>query len=537
MTGWASRMRQRARVDALPWLAVTSVFAAAVLATSANLLSFRHYARWDWTRDELYSPSAATLETLDSIREPVEVISLLARTDPAFLSVQQLMQTYGTRCRQLRLSFMDPDANPGAFLALQEELGLRAGRAQDGSVLTEAALVVRRGLHHWFVAPDDLVSREEGSGRVQPEVERALTRALQNVLSDERPVVCFSSGHDEISTDDVSPTGLADLARELESGGRSLKTVALDGPHPAALDGCRLLVLAAPDEPLARETARHIGRYLSSGGSVLALATAGLDERGHVDDRGLSPLLEAAGLVARREVVIEVDPQRVLPGGFGETFVATPLAHEVTRGLLRRGQAELGVVATLALPLDSLHIYDAKPLLVTSTRAFSTSSLSSMVDRGELPRAPSSTDSSAPGQKRTPAVSSTVAWAVELPLAEGAPSVRHPRLVVAPASIAFARNWREPQWAGTRRFAEGAIAWLLAQPLLASIPEKPSRATGLVLTQGQLDSVALLSLLGLPFAAGAVGGVVQWRRRRQPRAVSRKLPQPPPPETHIEEDS
>ncbi len=504
------------------WLGATGVFFAALLAATSNLLVARHYQRWDWTKDALYTPSQATLDTLAAIREPVEIISLLPRADVTFLSVEQTLQACGARSRLLRLSFIDPDTNPGAFLSLQEELGLRAGRSEEGTPLSEVALIVRRGSHHWLVSPEELVIHEEGTEEARPAVEQALIHALQNVLVDERPVVCFSSGHDEISTDDVSPTGLAELARQLESGGKTVKTVGLGGPHPESLAGCRLVVLAAPDEPLSSLASKHVADYLLSGGSVLVLATAGLDERGHVDQRGLGPLLETAGLTAESRVVIEADPQRVLTGSFGETFVAQPLPHDVTRALFRRGEAELGVVATLALPITSKQLFDAKPLLTASEHAYSTSSLSSMVERGELPTPPARPQDTDPSQPHEGAP--RVAWAVELPARDGQTAKRHPRLIVAPASVGFGRNWRESQWAGTRRFAEGALAWLLEQPVPLSVPERPDRRVGLSLTEGELQRVALWVLLWMPGAALGLGGLVLYLRRRHP---NRKPPAPP----------
>ena len=127
------------------WLMAGGVLAAGVIAVCVNVLTHRFYKRWDWTESGLYTLSQATLQTLHSLADPVEVIVFLSASDPLNLSVQHMLSAYGAETKLLRPRYVDPDRSPAEFLALQKEYGINAGKTEDGRVITDASLVIARG--------------------------------------------------------------------------------------------------------------------------------------------------------------------------------------------------------------------------------------------------------------------------------------------------------------------------------------------------------------------------------------------------------
>src|SRR5690606_27673565 len=91
---------------------------------------------------------------------------------------------------------------------------------------------------------------------------------------------------------------------------------------------------------------------------------------------------------------------------------------------------------------------------------------------------------------------------------------RHGRLlVVGTPSVFWSSTWQEPALVGTRRFVESAVAWLSADKPLVSVPEKPSQAAGLALSEEGMSEVREYVLLYLPLTMAAVGALIVWGRR------------------------
>ena len=101
-------------------LSIAGVFAAAVILVCANIVVNRFYARWDWTSSGLYTLSQATLETLHSLDDPIEVIVFLSASDPLTASVRHMLTNYGAETTQLKPRYVDPDRDPAEFLALHQ---------------------------------------------------------------------------------------------------------------------------------------------------------------------------------------------------------------------------------------------------------------------------------------------------------------------------------------------------------------------------------------------------------------------------------
>lgn len=479
----------------LPWAGVVG---AALLLINVNVLGARWYQRWDVTPDRLYSLSQPTRELLRELHEPVDVSVLLSKGDPLLVSVRQLLAAYGAETQQLRLHYVDPDRSPAEFLAVQQKYQILAGKAEDGRIVTDAAIVVARGDQHWFVTAEELVRFDEESGRSQPALEQALSSALANVRGTEKAKLCFSTGHREPTLDDVGPQGLSELRQRLQKSNFEPTSVDASSPR-VSYAGCAAVLVVTPELEFGADDAKRLGEYLSQGGSALLLLAPTIGEDRTVHPSGLEPVLAPLGIELTRDVVLEQDDAQRLPSGSGELFFAKLRPHAVTRGILHENDKLSSRV--LVVQSRSLQVTGgASILLESSERALSIRELDALTSPDR--------------RAGLPAHSLALAAARELPAPAGTKTPRGSRLFVSGASnLAWNRNFQDPTLYGNRRLLENAVSWLAARPSMISVPEKSTREVGLSLSEESLGEVLRYVLLLMPGSAALIGVFVMVRRR------------------------
>ena len=493
------------------------VAAAIVIAVFANVLAARHYRRWDWTAEGLYTLSRVTEETLTSLSAPVDVWVLSSEAEPITLTLRHLLTNYRAKSDRLALHFIDPDSNPAELFAAQQKLGIVTGKSENGHVVTDATVIIVRGDRKHYIGADELVHIDQGAEmRIRPQVEKVLTAGLREVLAGAPVSICVTSGHGEPSIDSGGDDGMAPLVQRLTKSNFRVTTLLplpeLEGKDPIA--ECALVIVAAPKLRLSKADVERLRLQLLAGGNVLVVTGPMPDDaqKGFVS-LGLEPLLAAGGLVLRQELVFERDPERRASAGQGEMFLATLLDHPSTTALRIAGDAvPIVVVEASALePLASAAIKPV-PLLETSEKAFGMANVFAWADTGKAPE-PGPDDRHGPLQ---------LGYAVELPKTR--PDAAHGARLVALSSASFlaGRNWSNPQLQGGAFLVEGVVSWLASKTVVLDIPDKRGRPpVGLQITEDVLQTVLLEVVVALPLAILAVGVLIRWRRNAS-EAASRK---------------
>ncbi|HEY5241065.1 MAG TPA: GldG family protein, partial [Polyangiaceae bacterium] len=421
---------------------LAGVVAAVVLAFVVNMLADRHFTRWDWTQDKRWSLSPATLETLHSLEQPVEVWAITGSGDSLQQSIKELLASYQAASSRIEVHFIDPDRDVAQLVALQARFGLEAGRTDDGRVATDAVIVVATGDKHWFLTPQDLFEQADDV-HVKPREERALTRAIRSVLGGEKARLCFTAGHGELSLepDHDDREGLGALRDLFEKNNYELTTVDLTVPgahEPFA--GCAVAIIAGMRAPFAPEEANRLRTWLMLGGSLLA-AVGPLDPTGAtMPPAGLDEALAPFGIALDDDVVQDLEPSVSIPDTHGQGFFVAARPHPVTTTLVAGGpESHPPRVAVLyARSLRHMASPGAAPaaeLLFTSNDAFAKRDVAAA---GQGADAPPRSPSDAPG----PFV---LAMASERPRVT--PDAPHgPRVVVLGSRYFLAQdNWRQPR--------------------------------------------------------------------------------------------
>jgi hypothetical protein len=516
-----------ARLDGGQVVSFVGVLAAGVLAVVLNVIVARHYKRWDWTQSKRYTLSAATLETLHALGEPVDLWLLMGSADPLEQSVKQTLVGYEAETDKLHVHLIDPDRDTAALEDVRKRFKIDTGRTEDGHVVTDAVMVVSRGEKHWFVGASDLVAVGSGpgeEGRAQPREEQAITLAIRNVVREgDKAKLCFTAGHGELELGDTGEEGLAFLADILQKD--NYDTGAVDTSLPDAHDpfkGCSVVFIAGARGPFTKEEANRLRTYLMGGGNLyLALSPINAQTDTGMVASGLDDALSPFGIALDDDLVFETDPKAAIPESRGIRFFAQPKEHPITAGLVRDEAVPREVPRVMLNFARSLrHVTpsgaaSAVDLLSSSDKAYGVVNIAGAADWTDMP-------DQKPADRRGPLV---VAMASERP--KLSPSAPHgPRVVVVgTGSAVIRRDWEEPlPLRGAALFTESAISWLASKPVILDVQAKASVAAGIRITEESRAEVQRYVLLYMPLAAALLGLAVGLRRRGtegQPREEKR----------------
>jgi hypothetical protein len=522
----SERPRRSWRSRELAALGAVGVLAAALLTVCTNVLAARFFKRWDVTSAGLYTLSPPTLETLRGLSDEVSIIVFLSQSDPDFGGLSRLLDQYRAESSLINVRYVDPDRDPAEFIALSNRYRLSDGRAEGGHLVSDAALVVVRGDARWVVGSDDISEYDEEHGLVQPRVEQSITEGLRQVIDPTALEVCFAGGQGEPSPDDGSQAGLGALAYMLRKNNYGTRELDLSaGSTDLGLSRCDLVVVAAPREPASPAAVDKLLGVVQQGKALLLSIGPALDEENRVTATGFEPLFDAFGVRLRPGLVFERDPEAVLPVGLGgETFLAAPKPHAITQGLLSGAEPRYRVLIQLgqALEIDPAGARSADgtsipvvvgPLLASSERAFG------VLDAAKLAQAGVDLDD-LPHDTQGPF---TLAIAAELP-ASGSGKRGGRVVMIGSGSPLLGGSWQDPTLAGTRRFVESAVSWLVSRPALVSLPDKPGRQVEMRFTEESLGEVVRYVLMYMPGTALALGALILVRRRSASAARPRSAP-------------
>jgi len=511
-----ARRRLGGRVD----LGLSTLFFAAIVAMT-NYLGARHHVRWDLTAAQRFTLSERTEAELDALSQDVTVYLFMSEGQANFEETRDLLRRYEAASPRLTVEHVDPDRDPARFEVLASRFGVGAADTGMG-VEADTAAVVVAGDQRWSIRADDLVSFDVGSldaadgPKLDVKAEQAFTGAIVQVTSGRPTRVCLSRGHGEWTADGPPEASIAAFADQLRRENVELEDVTLRDVDAVPAD-CDALFVLGPERPFGDVEAERLDAFLQSGrGVLLALEPRVRDDA--VEATGLEDVLRRRGIALDPALVLELDPQRLIPppspagpflvSDFGEHPVAAPLA--------RLG----GVVAlSLARSVQLTPGSTAEVLARSSDQAFAATSLGRLEGATEL--APEGADVEGPVP---------LAVALELPGhhhgqdhggsggAEEPPDEpdRPGRMVVAGDVDWLADDFLRARQLSNYDLAIATVGWLTEREALVSIPPKKIDAIPLTITEADLTGLFGLAtrvLIMIPLAFALLGLSSWWWRR------------------------
>lgn len=311
--------------------AVLQIVLVFLILIAVNYIGMRSYQRIDMTEGSFYSLSNETMEYLRQLEQPIEVIvtisedskaatsNQLSATVDVFKDVSNLLREYEYATR-----------NKGEDSITVEYLNVysQTSRAKDLGIDSPEVIVFKSATAQRQVQINELYKVKEAELR-EFVGENVFTRSILEVIETSRPTIYFTKGHGEFSANDITMgTGASSLFNELKSRNYATESLDLSIVEKAPEDAS-LIVIAAPKTRLLPQERLLLESYLNKrAGRVLVLLEPG---RQH----GLEDLFYEWGILAEDTLVVETDPEYILPGG--DLMIKRFSRHPLTSYLFDEG--------------------------------------------------------------------------------------------------------------------------------------------------------------------------------------------------------
>jgi ABC-type uncharacterized transport system involved in gliding motility auxiliary subunit len=434
----------------------------ALVALVAGLGWASHHQAWQWdfSHAERGSLSPVSRAALAALEGPVEVTSYARPAGDLRGRIAAFVARYQRAKPDLRLVFVDPDADPEATRA--------RGITLDG----------------------ELEIRFDGrTQRLARLDEREFTQALKRLARAESARVSFLVGHGERRADGEANHDLGRFGAALVADGLTVEHVQLASAG-AIPDNAGLVVIASPQVPFTEAEAAAVVDWIERGGALLWLAEPGLDD-------GLAALARALGITWLPGRIVDATGQGL--GVEDPSFVAVTQypPHPALRGLdLTTLFPQAAAIARLANAP-----FAAAPLVQTSARSWTETG----PIEGAIAFDPDGVEVPGP-----------LDLALALTRLSPGPDRTEQRVVVVGdgdfLSNRFVGN------GGNRVLGARLVHWLLGDAAAGAIGTVEAPDARLDLSPTALGWIGLGLLVGLPLAIGVTGALVLWRRRRRGRA-------------------
>ncbi len=516
-----AQQAQHRRSSARLYLALNALLLTSIVFM-VNYLAFRHYARWDWTEQSIFTLSDRSEHVLAGLSEPIEVWVLLSESEPEHAELQNLLERYRAATDRIELHYVDPHRDPGGYQQVVQRfhLGMAERATREGVVTTsDVAVVVASGPRQWEIGRDDSVSHSfepeggEDTIRLNVEAEQAVTGAILEVTSGRTTTVCFTTGHGELPLEGGAE-GLGELAQELRRDNLAHETIQTRGLD-AVPESCNAVAVIGPELAFDEAEARLLREYARGGGNLfLALDPIPDPDQRRIEPTGLEDMLRDFGIRLDRDIVVEPDPA-FIPAGPGHPIALYLVGdfgqHPITEPFRGAGMGLLVSTARSVRPIGDM----AKVLVRASARSYGETDLASLAqgDFGE----PDPRDIAGPASL---GVATRVEVSEETPgspegASEGPSEEQAPTggrvVVLGDASMLTSELLGQPA-AANRAFAGAVLGWVTEREALISIPPRTVDQPGMP-SEEDVSNLFFRVVVLIPLAFVFLGIAVWWNRR------------------------
>jgi hypothetical protein len=483
----------------------TTLFLVAIVLM-ANYLAFRHYDRFDWTSQGVFTLSAKSKTVLKELDKDVDIYVFLSQGEPSFETTDELLNRYTAETQHIKVHHVDPDRQASEFKLLAQRFGIAAGVIETGEARADVAAVVALGDKNWHVNRDDLVSSDFGlpgapdgeQESVSIKAEQAMTGAVVQVISGTPTKLCVTRGHGEWSLDQASERSLSSFETGLRHDNIGWEAFDTLGQKEVPKH-CNAVLVAGPLRAFSEPEAKLLIDYVRGGGNLL-LALDPVIEHDQVSSTGFEASLSELGIRLDPALVVELSKDRLLSPNAAE-FAVTEFGDHVTTRALQHAARVFMVLARSVAPAGNDP--NVEILLRTSDQAFGESSVADVKQDTEPKRGP--------GDVEGPV---SLAVATQLNKSDGDSEKKTGGRVVVVGDSDFLQGplLESPELANFH-LASSWIGWLTERPALIEIPPKKVKTGNIVFSQEDLWALLFRVAVLVPGAAFILGFAV-WLNRR-----------------------
>jgi hypothetical protein len=466
------------------------------LAAMVNSYAFKHYARWDFSRDQKYALSDKTKRFLDSLKGRVRITVFFSPSTPITADVQNLLTEYQYAGKgKIDVEQIDPERN----LSRAKELFDKYKVVTDESLLVLDYEGRNKSVKASEMADVDQSGMEFGEG---PRVaafkgEQAITSAMIDLVEGKKRTLGYVTGHKEppLSTP-TSPITLLKTFIENENI-KFQELNLLDQPRiPADVNA---VMIIGPQYDFSDREMQVLRDFWDKQGRILVL----------LDPAANTPRLRAF----LDELGIRVNDDRLM------VFVRTGIQElALTRDVQARFLGDSPVTKRLA-DVRAIFVGGTASLTLDPNRARAANiQLEPLIqaEKGYFAESDYNSDNQAKLQadaQKTADVPLTISVAAEKGgSADARVQVNSSRLV-AVSNGTFVQDSAITQDQASLDFISGAVNWLLSREQMIGIAPKIPKPLTFSLDPDALHRLLWVVLILIPLVPAAIGTVVWWQRR------------------------
>jgi hypothetical protein len=466
------------------------------LAAMVNSFAFKHYRRWDFSRDQKYALSDKTKRFLQTLKDKMRITVFFSPNTPITADVQNLLTEYQYAGKgKIDLEQIDPERN----LSRAKELFDKYKVVTDESLLVLDYDGRNKTVKASEMADIDQSGTALGEG---PRVaafkgEQAITSAMIDLVEGKKETLGYVTGHKEPALS-APNTPISLLKTFIENENVNFQELnLLDQPAiPADLNA---VIIVGPQYDFSDREMKLLRDFWDKQGRILVLLdpTANTPRlRAFLDELGVkinNDRLMAFVRTGIEELALTRDVQAHF---LGDSPVTKRLAD--VRAILVGG--------TSSLTLDPNRVRAVNIRLEPLIQA----------EKGYFAETDYNTDNQAKLQadaQKAGNVPLTIAASVEKGgSADPRVQVNSSRLV-AVSNATFVQDSAIMQDQAALDFVSGAVNWLLSREQLIGIAPKIPKPLTFSLDPEALRRLRWILLVLMPLIPAAIGTVVWWQRR------------------------
>src|SRR6266550_578660 len=460
-----------------------------------NSFAFKHYARWDFSRDQKYALSDKTKRFLDTLKGKMRITVFFAPNTPITGDVQNLLTEYQYAGKgKIDVEHIDPERN----LSRAKELFDKYKVVTDESLLVLDYDGRNKTVKASEMADIDQSGMAFGEG---PRVaafkgEQAITSAMIDLVEGKKKTLGYVTGHKEPPlSEGTSPISVLKTFIENENiKFQELNLLDLDA-IPADV---KAVMIVGPQYDFSDREMKLLRDFWDKQGRILLLldpAAKTPNLRGFVNELGVKPNDDRL-MVFLRTGIQELALTRDVQARFlGDSPITKRLAD--VRTLF------FGGTSSLTLEPDRVRAANIRlePLIQAEKGYFAETDYNSD-DQAKL-----QADAKAAGAPPT------IGAAVERGAsADERVQMNSSRLVVV-SNATFVQDNAVTQDQQALDFISGSVNWLLSREQLIGIAPKIPKPLTFSLNEDALRNLRWIILVGMPLIFAALGAAVWWQRR------------------------
>src|SRR5215831_4419037 len=465
------------------------------LAAMVNSLAFKHYKRWDFSRDQKYALSDKTKRFLDTLKGKMRITVFFPPNTPIATDVQNLLTEYQYAGKgKVDIEHIDPERNLSRAKELFDKYKV---------VTDEPLLIVDYEGRNKTVKASEMADIDqsgmafgEGPRVAAFKGEQAITGAMIDLVEGKKKTLGYVLGHKEPPLTEGSAISV--LKTFIENENIQFKELNLLDLEAIPAD-VKTVMIIGPQYDFSDREMKVLRNFWDKQGRILLL----------LDPAAKTPKLD--GFVTELGVKVNDDRLMVfLRTGIQELALTRDVQARflgdspITRRLADVRALFLGGTSSLTLEPDRVRAANVRlePLI--------------QAEKGYFAETDYNTDDQAKLQadaKRDSNTSLTIGAAIEKGgSADERVQLNSSRLVVVSNSTFVQDNAITQDQQGLD-FISGSVNWLLSREQLIGIAPKIPKPLTFSLSEEALRRLRWIVLVFMPLVPAVFGTVVWWQRR------------------------